>query len=96
MNFHYLPYLLRFRLLERMQKFSTGGFSAKTKIEASYDGIKNIAIAKPTIKKYLYSKVRSQFLRIDFDEAAMAVYLPVQQFKKAGVTRVWADSRSMI
>ena len=51
---------------------------------------------KPTIKKYLYSKVRSQFLRIDFDEAAMAVYLPVQQFKKAGVTRVWADSRSMI
>ena len=96
MNFHYLPYLLRFRLLERMQKFSTGGFDKKTRIDASYDGVKNIAIVKPTIKKYLYSHVRSQFLRIDFDEAAMAVYLPVQQFKKAGVSRVWADSRRMI
>jgi len=30
----------------------------------------------------LYSHVRSSFLRIDFDEAALAVYLPVQQFKK--------------
>ena len=96
MNFHYLPYLLRFRLLERMQKFSTGGFSSKTRIDASYDGVKNIAMVKPTIKKYLYSHVRSQFLRIDFNEAAMAVYLPVQQFKKAGVTKVWSDSRKMI
>ena len=96
MNFHYLPYLLRFRLLERMQKFSTGGFAKNTRIDANYDGVKNIAMVKPTLKKYLYSHVRSQFLRIDFDEAALAVYLPVQQFKKAGVSRVWADSRGMI
>jgi len=30
----------------------------------------------------LYSHVRSSFLRVDFDEAALAVMLPVQQFKK--------------
>jgi hypothetical protein len=53
-------------------------------------------LVKPTIKKYLYSHVRSQFLRIDFDEAALAVYLPVQQFKKAGTNKVYADSRRMI
>jgi len=82
MNFHYLPPLLRFRLLERLQKFADGGLGPNTKINASYDGIKNISIARKTIKKYLYSHVRSSFLRIDFDEAALAVYLPVQQFKK--------------
>ena len=96
MNFHYLPPLLRFRLLQRMQRFADGGLNEKTKIDASYDDVKGINLVKPTIKKYLYSHVRSQFLRIDFDEAALAVYLPVQQFKKAGTSRVYADSRRMI
>ena len=96
MNFHYLPPLLRFRLLQRMQRFADGGLNEKTKIEAGYDDVKGINLVKPTIKKYLYSHVRSQFLRIDFDEAALAVYLPVQQFKKAGTNKVYADSRRMI
>ena len=96
MNFHYLPPILRFRLLQRMQTFADGGLNEKTKIDASYNEVKNISLVKPTIKKYLYSHVRSQFLRIDFDEAALAVYLPVQQFKKAGTSRVYADSRRMI
>ena len=82
MNFHYLPPLQRFRLLQNLQRFADGGVSSTTKINANYDGIKNISIARKTIKKYLYSHVRSSFLRIDFDEAALAVYLPVQQFKK--------------
>ena len=36
------------------------------------------------------------FLRIDFDESALAAYLPVQRFVKAGTSKVWADSRGMI
>ena len=96
LNFHYLPYLLRFNLLQRLQKFADGGMKPSTKFEASYDDVKGINLVKPTIKKYLYSHVRSQFLRIDFDEAALAVYLPVQQFKKSGTSKVWSDSRRMI
>ena len=96
MNFHYLPYLLRFRLLQRLQRYASGGMKPSTKFEATYDDVKGINLVKPTIKKYLYSHVRSQFLRIDFDEAALAVYLPVQQFKKSGTGRVWSDSRRMI
>ena len=96
LNFHYLPYLLRFKLLERLQKFADGGMKSSTKILASYDDVKRINLVKPTIKKYLYSYARSQFLRIDFDEAALAAYLPVQQFRKAGTGKVWADSRGMI
>ena len=55
---------------------------ASTRIDATYDGIKNVSIARNTIKKYLYGHVRSSFLRVDFDEAALAVMLPVQQFRK--------------
>lgn len=96
LNFHYLPYLLRFRLLERLQKFADGGMKSTTKMNANYNDVKNIPLVRPTIKKYLFSHVRSSFLRIDFDEAALAVYLPVQQFKKAGTSKVWSDSRRMI
>jgi len=96
MNFHYLPYLLRFRLLERLQKFSDGGFKSTTKMNVSYDIVKGINLVKPTLKKYLYGYVRSNFLRIDFDEAVLAAYLPVQRFVKAGTSKVWADSRGMI
>src|SRR5210317_791490 len=86
-----LPYYDRFplvlplqtiSLLDRLQRFATGGMSKSTRIDASYNGIKNIGIAKTTIKKYLYGHVMSSFLRVDFDEAALAVMLPVQQFKK--------------
>ena len=72
LNFHYLPYILRFRLLERLQKFADGGMKSTTKFNANYDDVKGINLVKPTIKKYLYNQTRSQFLRIDFDEASLS------------------------
>ena len=47
-----------------------------------YDDIKKSKLMKPTIKKYLYSYTRSKFLRIDANEAAISIFLPVQRFKK--------------
>jgi len=97
MNFHYLPPLLRFRLLERMQATATDRrFDSRTKFEVSYDDVRRIKIVKPTIKKYLYSYVQTGFLRINADEAAIAIYLPVQRFKKASVATVYSDSRRFI
>ena len=82
LNFHYIRPVQRISLLNNLQRFATGGMKASTRIDATYDGIKNVRIAKNTIKKYLYGHVRSSFLRVDFDEAALAVMLPVQQFRK--------------
>ena len=82
LNFHYIRPVQRVSLLNNLQRFATGGMKPSTRIDATYDGIKNVRIAKNTIKKYLYGHVRSSFLRVDFDEAALAVMLPVQQFKK--------------
>ena len=97
MNFHYLPPLLRFRLLERMQaRASDRRFDSNTKFEVNYDDVKSIKIVKPTIKKYLYAYVQTGFLRINADDAAVAIYLPVQRFKKAPEATVYADSRKFL
>ena len=82
LNFHYIRPVQRISLLNNLQRYASGGMKPSTRIDATYDGIKNVRIAKNTIKKYLYGHVRSSFLRVDFDEAALAVMLPVQQFKK--------------
>ena len=82
MNFHYIRPLQRVSLLNNLQRYASGGMSKNTRIDATYDGIKNVGIARNTIKKYLYNHVMSNFLRVDFDEAALAVMLPVAQFKK--------------
>ena len=97
MNFHYLPPLLRTRLLSRVQQYADDKkFDKGTKFDVSYDDLKNVNIVKPTIKKYLYSNVRTGFLRINADEAATAVFLPVQRFKKASDAKVYSDSRRFI
>ena len=82
LNFHYIRPVQRVSLLNNLQRFATGGMKASTRIDATYDGIKSVRITKNMIKKYLYGHVRSSFLRVDFDEAALAVMLPVQQFRK--------------
>jgi len=97
MNFHYLPPLLRFRLLEKMQQFgSDKKFDKNTKFDVSYDDVKNVGLVKPTIKKYLYAYAQTGYLRINADEAATAIYLPVQRFKKASDATVYANSRRFI
>ena len=97
MNFHYLPPLLRFRLLERMQaRASDRRFDSKTRFEVAYDDVKAIKLVKPTIKKYLYAYCQTGFLRINADDAAIAIYLPVQRFKKASDAVVYSDSRKFL
>ena len=97
LNFHYLPYGLRYKLLEQLQQFATNKkFDETTRLQVTYNSVKNIGLIKPAIKKYLWRQVQSNFLRIDVDEMAIAIYLPVAQFKKASLTRVFADSRRKI
>ena len=97
MNFHYLPLTLRFRLLERMQAFTSNKkFDKGDKFEVNYDDVSSMRIVKPTIKRYLYGFTQTGFLRINMDEAPIAVYLPVQRFKKASEKVVYANSRSFL
>ena len=94
LNFHYLPYGARFSFLQQLQSYATNSkFDQSTKIIASYNSIKNNKYTKVAIKRYLYSQVRSNFLRIDVNEMALAAYLPVAQFQGRTLGGVFAAAR---
>ena len=94
MNFHYLSPMIRFRLLNQLQGFATNSkFDSTTRLDVSYARVGGLARVKQTIKKYLYSHVRSGFMRVDLQDAPTAVYLPVQQFKKRSASYVYGRSR---
>ena len=96
LNFHYLPIPLRMRLLDRVVDFSNTKFDESTRLNVSYNALKNLRLVRPTIKRYLAGKVKSRFRRIDADEFTIATLLPVQRFSKASEREVWKDSRGMI
>ena len=96
LNFHYLSPALRLRLLENMQRWATSPKLDTARFDVSWSRVKSISLVKPTIKKYLYKHVRSSFLKIDLNQAAIACYLPVQQFQKRPASSVYAASRSSI
>ena len=94
LNFHYLPYPLRFRLLERLQKFASNAqFDSTTRLEATYGDVASINLIRPAIKKYLYSHVQSGSDELMLMKWRIAVYLPVADFKKRSIGSVFADSR---
>jgi len=85
LNFHYLPYALRARLLD-----AAGGDNL------SVSAVENNRLTKPCLKRYLFGYTRSKFRKIDAEDNLTAIMLPVQRFKKASATEVWSDSRRMI
>ena len=106
MNFHYLPYRLREKLMKKLI-----GFLNEEELEAylhvSYNDIKGFTRfkeAKPTLHKYdlTGSYVRSQFIHIEPNEWTTALHLPVEEFRSRGgamgVTKaeVWGDSKDII
>jgi len=97
LNFHYLPYGLRFKLLEELQTYASNGkFDSSTKLQVGYSNLKGQSIIKPAIKKYLWSQVKTQFRRIDVDEMAIAIYLPVADFQGSTLGKVFAAARRII
>ena len=85
LNFHYLPYAMRARLLD-----------AAGQDKLSVSAVEGNRLTKPTIKRYLYGYLRSMCLKIEPEDNLTAIMLPVQRFKKASDTTVWSDSRKMI
>ena len=97
-NFHYLPIPLRMKLLDRVMKFANSQDlgETRTRIIADYSKLKKLPIIKPTLHKYLYSQVKSQFRRVDADEFTVAALLPIARWKKGTQQDVYRDSRKMI
>lgn len=98
-NMHYLPYVLRARLMDALYDLSSNErYDERTKLRLSYDILKGATkykAFKPTFKRYLSSHVRSRFIEINSSEWDIALFLPLESFAKASKGSVWADSRKM-
>jgi hypothetical protein len=52
--------------------------------------IKEIA---PTIHRYRFDHVDKKVIQIEEDEKEIAIFLPLERFKKSSKSSVWGDSK---
>lgn len=99
LNMHYLPLAQRAKLMDALYTISTNKkYDDKTRIALTYQTLKGTAkfrAFKPCFKRYLSSQVKSQFIYVNPSEWDIALFLPVENFKKASKTTVWKDSLAM-
>lgn len=100
MNLHYLPPIFRARLMDRLYAIERNdALRDSKKLKMSYGLLNSIAKYKyftPTVKRYLYSNVRSRFLYIPYEEWDIALMLPTERFKKSKKQTVWNESKKAI
>jgi len=99
LNFHYLAPKDRAILMDQLKMFATNKlYDETTKLRLRYNMLKGFTRfkrARPTVHRYLTGKVRSKFVLVEADEWEVALFLPVEKFKKANKKQVWAHSREM-
>lgn len=95
-NLHYVSPRNRIVLMDSLTKISTDkNYNKKTKLALSYNILKGLSkynMIKPCLKRYLYGQVKSNFVKIDANEWDIAIFLPVQKFRKAAASTVWSES----
>lgn len=95
-NLHYLPPIMRARLMDALYSIEEDDSIRKAKkIGMSYGILKGISRFKyfqPCVKRYLNGHIRSRFLWIPNDKWDMAIMLPTERFMKKGKRSVWGES----
>lgn len=99
LNLHYLPPKLRAIFLDRLTEVANNKkFDESTRLKINYDLIKGAnkyRYFKPCFKHYLTEHVDSKIVKIDASEWDIAIFLPTENFAKAGTRKVWKDSKGM-
>jgi len=99
LNFHYLAPKDRAILMDQLKAFANNkAYDETTKLKLTYNmlkGFTKIKRAKPTVHRYLTSKVKSKYVLVNADEWEVALFLPVERFRKASKKKVWAHSGGM-
>lgn len=97
LNLHYLPYMIRFRILGYLSDFTNNEkMDETTRVRLSWnllEGSSKLAPVKACVRKYLLDHVESRFLKIPFPDWVIASQLPVENFEKAEKATIWRDSR---
>lgn len=96
LNMHYLPYAMRVRLLDRLMDFKTNSLlNDTTRLRYSWStiqGASRFKMAEPCVHRYLTDHIQSPLKKIDSNDWATALLLPVERFVGASKQRVWTES----
>lgn len=101
-NFHYININMRRRLFENMvdlNYITDGTETDEPKFNFTYRRLKGKNLFRflpPTIHQYKLGRVRSILIEIDAREWPLALYLPVEAFKKTKKSVVWDNSLEQI
>jgi hypothetical protein len=96
LNLHYLNYNVRAKFLDDLMAFGPAQAKESSRLtKLRYNLISSVRKYKefkPCFKHYLGKHVVSQFSRVPMTEWEIAIFLPVEQFRKKGKESVWQES----
>ena len=94
-NMHYLHPVTRAMLLQTLMKFvDDDSLSHNAKLNITWKTLKGVSMfpdVKHSVKKYLFSQVKSNFIQIPPNEWEYVIWLPLEKFKKASAETVWSN-----
>ncbi len=100
LNFHYLAPKYRVALMDKLLEYTNNDRMDKTtKLKVSYELLKKagqLPEIAPCIKRYLSNHVQSNFISIDAQDWAIAIFLPVERFVKESKETVWQKSMAFV
>ena len=101
LNMHYLPPILRAKLMERLWNLSSTKkeITEQTRLKLSYSLLQQAAsngFYKPCVKRYIVEHIQTRFLYIHPEEWEMVMFLPLDRFIGARRNQVYKDSRNAI
>ena len=111
LNFHYLSYRSRAMLFDMLHKTLViqgpdpdgsgpkGPDPLRTRMRATYKVLTSMSKYKafrPCMKRYRNSQFRSPLLQVGSSEWDLALFLPVEQFRKSNRADVWQESQERI
>lgn len=100
LNLHYLNPKMRAAFFDVLSDFIIyDGINDVCLIAAKYHMLKSVnryKYFKPCLKRYLYSHIRSNLIKIHSTEWDKVIFLPTERFMKENLTTIWQDSRDKI
>ncbi len=96
LNLHYLPYNVRARFLDDLMAFGPPKPTESSRLTGLrynlISGVRKFKEFRPCFKHYLGANVRSQLARVPMTDWEIAIFLPVEQFRKSSKQSIWSDS----
>lgn len=85
-NFHYLSYKVRGILFDKMWLIASRYHDSQERVQRMnwklLSNVSKFPEVRPAVKSYLYTQVRSRFIRVPVEDWKTAIFLPVDMFAK--------------